>query len=115
MDELYFSKGKSVDLLIVPVGSDGSAYVPDGSITSVVFSAKSGEFGNILISKELEWDSDEGGYLLSLEPSDTELLEEGLYSYDVSYYTSGGGFYDLISSNRLYVKRGVSVFDDNEE
>ena len=115
MDELYFSKGKSTDLLIVPVNPDGSAYVPDGSVTSVVFSAKSGEFGEVLISKELEWDSDEGGYLLSLEPSDTENLSEGLYSYDVSYYTSAGGFYDLISSNRLYITRSVSVFEENNE
>ena len=38
-----------------------------------------------------------------------------VYCYVVSYYTSAGGFYDLISSNRLYITRSVSVFEENNE
>lgn len=115
MDELYLSKGKSNDFLIAPINPDGSVYEPDGTITKVVFGVKSGEFGTVLINKELTWSSALGGYLLSIDPDDTADLPEGLYSYDISYYTSGGGFYNMIESNRLYVKRSNSEYEEQGE
>ena len=63
--ELVLMQNRNADFLIKPVNPDGTAYTPDGSITDVVFAVRSGEFGNVLISKDLEWDEGQSGYVLN--------------------------------------------------
>jgi hypothetical protein len=105
--ELVLMQNRNADFLIKPVNPDGTAYTPDGSITDVVFAVRSGEFGNVLISKDLEWDEGQSGYVLNLEASETAVLSEGEYAYGIYYVTTDGGIYDLIETERLFVKRSV--------
>lgn len=100
-------QGKSLKAAIVLYNPDGSEYEYDGSITRVVFGVKSGEFGDLLIEKELEYDNTENAFILQLDPEDTEDLPEGTYTYDISYYTDEG-FWDLIPADDFIILRGVT-------
>jgi hypothetical protein len=104
-------QGKSEEMILQLMKSDGTIYEPDGVITKVVFGVKSGEFGGLLIDKELDYDSEQQGYLLQLDPEDTEDIPEGGYSYDFSYYTADG-FYNAVPTGKFIVLRGVTKYEE---
>lgn len=117
MNGIVVHQGKSERFILqlVTHGEDiyepgGTIYEPDGTIVKVVFGVKSGEFGEFLINKELEYDSEQLGYLLELTPEETDLPEE-TYSYDFSYYDDSGGFY-IAAYGNFIVLRGVTKYEE---
>ena len=111
MNGIVVYQGKSESIILQLITSGGDIYEPDGTIVKVVFGVKSGEFGELLINKELEYDDEQMGYLLELTPEDTD-LPEGTYSYDFSYYDDSGGFYNAVPCGNFIVLRGVTKYEE---
>lgn len=108
--KLEIHKGKSFSAAIALYNEDGTPYNPEsGVISSVLFGVKSGEFGELLISKTLQYSSAQRAYILSIDPEDTEDLLEGVYDYDISYTDGDGGLWDIIPADKLVILRGVVV------
>lgn len=110
ISDIVVHQGKGESIILQLIAGDHDIYEPDGTIVRVVFGVKSGEFGELLINKELEYDSEQLGYPLVLTPEDTD-LPEGTYSYDFSYYDDSGGFYTAVFGNFI-VLRGVTKFEE---
>ena len=70
--------------------------------------------GDLLISKTLEYDSSQGGFPLSLLPSDTAGLNIGTYLYDIGLQTAGGDYYIPVECDEFVLQRAVTQAVVNE-
>ena len=105
--KLVIPRGTTFRAVIPLFYDDGSAYTyASGDVMR--FGVKPCDLsGELLITKELSYDTDEGGFVLELVPADTEGLDIGVYLYDIGL-ESGSDYFIPIECDEFVVGRAVT-------
>lgn len=109
MNDIKLRKGRSLSAALTILTDEGEAYVPASGDT-VRFAVCSDRDGTTVISKTLEYDSENEVWALELEPSDTSSLDAGTYHYDIGMQFSAGGYADVIELTDFVILPSASQF-----
>lgn len=89
--------------------STGKKYVPTAS-TKVVFGVKRNWYdSDLVISKELEYQSSSNSYTLRILPDDTENLSCGRYYYDISLSEGEDYFVQIFPTSVFMISPSVTT------
>lgn len=105
--KLVIPRGTTFRAVIPLFYDDGSAYTyTSGDVMR--FGVKPCDLsGELLISKTLSYDTDEGGFVLELAPADTAELDIGTYLYDIGL-ESGSDYFIPIECDEFIIGRAVT-------